>query len=276
MPKMKLTFVHPRQELQPYVKSICAFESAVGMPQADTSLVAPNGSPKLILLYENSLESNVEGKVRVNREGLYFVGNRDVSAVLRTSPRKTRFIVVEFLPHGAFPVFGIPMEETVNRLFHSEIVFGRWGRDVWETVCNLKGVGRKLHFLQEQLVQLSRKNHRDNRLIDSCVRVLESADGRVAIKELESTVGYTRRYLDLLFQQNVGFSPKVLAGIFRFQKFYRKWAQGQSFDLLKKDLYGYYYDQSHFTKEFRKKTGYSPQRFSREVFNEFGRRLSLG
>lgn len=272
---MKVTFVKPRQELQPYIKSICVFASAVGLPQADTSLVAPNGRPKLIVLCENSLESTVEGQGQVNREGIYFVGNRDVSAVLRTSPRRTKFIVVEFLPHGAFPLFGIPMQETVNRLFQTEIVFGRWGRDVWETVCNLEGVGQKVHFLQDQLVQLSRKKQRDNRLIDSCVRVLEVADGRVAIRELESTIGYTRRYLDLLFHQHVGFSPKVLAGIFRFQKFYRKWAEGQSFDLIKKDLYGYYYDQSHFTKEFRKKTGYSPQRFSREVFNEFGRRLAL-
>lgn len=272
---MKLTFVKPRRELQPYVKSICVFESPVGMPQADMSLVAPNGSPKLILLYENSLESAVEGQVQATREGLYFVGNRDVSVVIRSSPRTTRFIVVEFLPHGAFPVFGIPMQETTNCLFQSEIVFGRWGRDVWETVCNLEGVGPKLHFLQDHLIQLSRKNHRDSRLIDSCVRVLERSDGRLAIRELESTIGYSRRYLDLLFQQHVGFSPKVLASIFRFQKFYRKWAEGQSFDLLKKDLYEHYYDQAHFTKEFRKKTGYSPKRFSSEVFNEFGRRLSL-
>ena len=59
------------------------------------------------------------------------------------------------------------------------------------------------------------------------------------------------------------------------QKFYRKWAEGQSFDLLKNDLYEYYYDQSHFTKEFRKMTGYSPRKFSLEVSNEFGRRPSL-
>ena len=78
---------------------------------------------------------------------------------------------------------------------------------------------------------------------------------------------------NVLFKEHVGLSPKVLAGIFRFQRFYRHWATGQSFDLLKNDLYDYYYDQAHFTKEFKKMTGYSPRRFSREVSNEFGRRL---
>ena len=62
-PKMKLTFVKPRQELQPYIKSLWVFESAAGMPQTDTSLAVPNGSPKLIILHENSLKSVVEGRV---------------------------------------------------------------------------------------------------------------------------------------------------------------------------------------------------------------------
>ena len=171
MPKMKFTFIKPRPELQPYIKSIWVFESTLGMPQADTNLAAPNGSPKLILLYENSLESNVEGQAQVNREGLYFVGNRDVSALLRTSPRKTGFIGIEFLPHGAFPVFGIPMQETANHLFQSDIVFGRWGRDVQETVRNLEGVRRKLHFLEDQSFQLSRKKQNT---IGSLIRVSKS------------------------------------------------------------------------------------------------------
>jgi len=272
---MDLSFVQPRREFRPYIKSLWVFESAIGMPPTDTSLAAPNGRPKLIILYENSLESIVEDRVQVSREGLYFVGNRDSSTLIRSSSRKTGFIGIEFSPHGAYPVFGIPMLETVNRLFDSDVVFGPWGREVRETLRNLREVGQKLHFIQDQLVRLLRKNQRDNSLIDFCVRTLELAHGRVAIKELERKTGYSRRYLDLLFRQHVGFSPKVLAGIFRFQKFYRKWARGLPYHLLKDELYDYYYDQAHFTKEFKRMTGYSPRKFTLEVSNEFGRRLSL-
>ena len=272
---MKLNFVKPRHELQPYVKSLWVFESADGMPRTDRSLAAPNGSPKLIILNENSLVSTVEGRAQVSVPGLYFVGNRDVPVLINSSPRKTDFIGIEFSPQAGFPVFGIPMQETANRLFQSDVVFGRWGRDAWEALRNLKGVGQRLSFIEGQLVSLLHKKRRDSGLIDFCVRTLELAQGRISIRELEHQTGYTRRYLDLLFKQYVGFSPKVLAGIFRFQKFYRKWAEGQSFDLLKRELYEDYYDQSHFTKEFKRMTGYSPQRFSLEVGNEFGRRLSL-
>jgi AraC-like DNA-binding protein len=95
------------------------------------------------------------------------------------------------------------------------------------------------------------------------------------IKELERRTGFTRRYLDQIFNRHVGLSPKTLAGIFRFQKFYRKWAQGLPYEALKEEINDYYYDQAHFTKEFKRMTGYSPGRFARGVINEFGRRLML-
>src|SRR4029453_4652986 len=127
--------------------------------------------------------------------------------------------------------------------------------------------------IQRSLTLLLRENRRDSGIVDYCVRALRSVDGRMSIGELERQTGYSRRYLDRLFQQHVGLSPKVLAEIFRFQRFYRKWAEGLSFDLFKTELYDHYYDQAHFTREFRKMTGHSPQRFVCEVSNEFGRRL---
>ena len=85
------------------------------MPQADTSMAAPNGCPKLVIPYENSLVSVADGRAQVSyEEGLYFVGNRDTSTLIHSSALKTGFVVIEFTPHGAFPIFGIPMQETAN------------------------------------------------------------------------------------------------------------------------------------------------------------------
>lgn len=272
---MNISFVEPLHELRPYIKFLWVFESATGMPASEQSMAAPNGCPKLIIPCENSLESVADGRFQVSREhGLYFVGNRDTSTFIRSSQRQTRFIVIEFHPHGAFPLFGVPMHETRNGLFDSEAVFGKWGRDVRETLGNIENVGHKLDFMQDELAKLLNTNQLDNGLVTFCVRTLELSHGRVSIKELERRTGFTLRHLDQLFRQHVGVSPKTLAGIFRFQNFYTKWAQGLSYEALKDELHDYYFDQAHFTREFKRITGYSPRRFTREVSNEFGRRLA--
>jgi AraC-like DNA-binding protein len=229
---MDLSFIQPRQELRPYIKSFWVCESAVGLPETDRSLAAPNGCPKLIVPYENSLESLANGRLQVSHEqGLYFVANRNSSTLIRSSSRRTGFIGIEFSPHGAFPVLGIPIQETVNGLFDAYDVFGKWGPRPPGSTSEPGGLGRKVQFIQDRLVGLLLKNQVDTRLIDFCVRTLGLADGRIPIKELERRTGFTRRYLDRLFNRHVGLSPKTLAGIFRFQKFYRKWAQGLPYEV---------------------------------------------
>jgi AraC-like DNA-binding protein len=263
--------------LQSYIDSLWVFESATGIALTDRNLAVPNGCPKLIIPYENSLSGISEDRAGVSREhGLYFVGNRIKATLIHSSARKTGFIGIEFSPHAAFPLFGIPMHETVEeKIFDSEVLFGRWGRQTRETLCNMEKPEQKVNFIQDELVKLSRRSQRSNGVIEFCVNALKLDHGRMPIKELERKTGYSRRYLDLLFRQQVGLPPKVLARIFRFQMLYRKWAQGLSYDLLKERLYDYYYDQAHFSKEFRRMTGYSPREFMTGVSNGFGRRLSL-
>jgi AraC-like DNA-binding protein len=273
---MKLSFVQPRPELRPFIESFWVFESPVGMPLTETNIAAPNGCSKLVIPCKNSLSSVADGRTSVSHEGgLYFVGNRDTQVLIHSNAQETSFVVIEFTPQGAFPFFGIPMEETVNGLFDSEALFGKWGRGVRENLHNFEDINEKVNFIQRELVTRLPKTRRDNDLIEFCVGALRSRSGRITVKELERTTGYSRRYLDVLFNRHVGLSPKELAGIFRFQTFYVKWAHGVPYEALKEELYDYYYDQAHFTKEFKKMTGYSPRRFTIEVSNEFGRRLSL-
>jgi len=49
---VKVSFVQPRPELQPYIRAFWVLESAIGMPQTNANLVAPNGCPKIIILFQ--------------------------------------------------------------------------------------------------------------------------------------------------------------------------------------------------------------------------------
>src|SRR5439155_639590 len=78
---------------------------------------------------------------------MYFVGKRDSATLIRSGARKTGFIAIEFRPHGAFPIFGVPMSETANRLWETDSVFGPWSREVQGTVNNLEHVEEKVAYI---------------------------------------------------------------------------------------------------------------------------------
>jgi AraC-like DNA-binding protein len=143
------------------------------------------------------------------------------------------------------------MVETANRLLPADVSFGKRGREVIEAIRNLETVDQKVECIQDLLASLLQKRNLQSPLDDFCVKSLKSTDGLISIRELERRTGYTRRYLERLFKNHVGLSPKVLAGIFRFQKFYVKWAAGRPFDELKEDLYDHYYDQARSRRNSR-------------------------
>ena len=282
---MKLTFIEPRIELKPYIQSIWVFESEVGLPLSDISLAAPNGCPKLIVNCENSLISAAQGRAHVSPEqSLSFVGIRDVPVVLSTTARKTCFIGIEFSPSGAFPVFGVPMGELANRLVPVDVLSRAWNQSCSETVRNLEGTRGKVDFIQERLLEsLKRGASRNARssdlesrvpVVEYCVDLLRRTNGMASVSELERRTGYERRFLEILFKRNVGVSPKTLAGIFRFQWLYRKIVHTMSYEAVKEEMYQYFYDQAHFTRDFKRMTGFPPKQFL-NVGNEFGRQLAL-
>ena len=76
------------------------------------------------------------------------------------------------------------------------------------------------------------------------------------VLELANTFGYNKRHLNRVFKKIYGISPKVLLNILRLHLCLTLLAENKALDEIM-NICGFY-DQSHFIKEIKKYTGYSP------------------
>ena len=167
------------------------------------------------------------------------------------------------------------MDELTNRLVPAASISSVFSSSFADQVWNQRGIQAKVDLVQRQIAGALGRGQPGNRLVEYCVEYLRRTNGAEPISALEDKTGYGRRALEILFKKHVGVSPKTLAGIFRFQWFYRSFARDRSYESVKEHVYEMFYDQSHFTNEFRKMTGFSPRSYSRNIRNEFGRRVTL-
>lgn len=258
-----LLFITPIAELKSYITRIWIFENNHGLP--DNNVVPPNARPKIIIPYIGTITTTTATHSRTCAgNGIYFIGVRDVPVALTTPKAKTGSIGIELTTAAAYKFFRQSMYDMANDLFSFTDCFGDEGEEIRKEIEDLPDPYDKVTTIQQFLLHKLRTIQRINKIVDYAVGELSRSHGLIGIRELERKTGYTKRYLDLLFKDHVGISPKSLSTILRFQYFYKE-AGNQ-----KKSIYDLYYDESHFIKEFKRYTGYSPGRFA-GLNNDFGR-----
>ena len=103
--------------------------------------------------------------------------------------------------------------------------------------------------------------------------------GKVSIASLQEATGYTTRYINKVFIEEMGFSPKTFCKIIQFQHAIEflnygslAWSYGKMDDDLPTKMtdiatYLGYYDQPQFIRDFKKYAGITPKKYLNLVSN---------
>jgi AraC-like DNA-binding protein len=125
----------------------------------------------------------------------------------------------------------------------------------------------KVDLLQAFLLRLLGRADYADEIVRHAVGIIQQRGGLITINELTEKVGYSQPYLAMKFDRLVGLGPKTLAEVVRFQNRFVALtrfgcaAGGTGFD---ED----YYDQSHFSREFKRFVGFPPATYLKKT-NEF-------
>jgi AraC-like DNA-binding protein len=258
-------------QLKPYIHKIWVFESDRPMPDNDMKLVVPDGKILLVLPFRNILLGKMNGKINIGKtDKIGIVGMSDYSAIVDAgfdAPVGT--IGVEINPAGAYRFFRINLNSITHQLYDLTDILPKSAKQLEEQLSENVTVEGKIYKLQHYLLSLYQLSEPD-KIFDYCIGQIERTYGMIRVKELEVRTGYSSRWLNRKFENLLGLNPKTLNSILRFQKSYHSMLADPVTFFNRKDFYDYYHDESHFSKNFKRYTGYSPKKII-ELKNDFGK-----
>lgn len=95
-------------------------------------------------------------------------------------------------------------------------------------------------------------------------RVYES-DGKVRVSQMSMETGYSERYINKVFIEQMGFSPKTFCKIIQFQRALEFMNYGAPDKMTDAAVFLGYYDQSQFIRDFTKYAGMTPRKYQKMV-----------
>jgi len=269
--QMQFHHIEPHFLLKNYIEKMWVFESSGKMPIDDMKLVVPNGNIKLTVSYKNGIVAEVDGKpFHSNEHDITLTGLIDVPVILDADKDvATETIGIEFNPKGAYRFFSLSFSNIQNQIYSLSDVLGNSAKQLTEKINNATLLQQKIdllhHFLLKQL-----SLHDEDSIFDYCIEKIIASKGSITVKELEKKTGYSSRWLNMKFKDNLGVSPKNLSSIIRFSQYYQSLIHGSEESLFKNDFYHFYYDQSHFIKDFKRFTGLPPVKLEKQI-NDFSK-----
>lgn len=101
-------------------------------------------------------------------------------------------------------------------------------------------------------------------LVEECALLLCDSGGNMSIGNLEAYTCYSKRYIQQQFVEHYGISPKVFGMLKRYQSALALLMEREQ-SIAHIAAESGYYDQSHFIKEFKRFTGFTPEQYRKEI-----------
>lgn len=99
------------------------------------------------------------------------------------------------------------------------------------------------------------------KIVKTTKELIYSTDGKIKISEIEEKTGYSERYINKVFSEDMGFSPKTFCKIIQFQRCLEYLDYGAPGKMTDASVKLGFYDQSQFIKDFKKYAGITPKRY---------------
>jgi len=174
-------------------------------------------------------------------------------------PTRVRLVGVHFKPWGLSAFVDIPATELRDRWVPVDAVWRRSLDRIRDQIGGIASATETLLVLEEELCsRLAEAPSRGLNLVQRTGGRLETSHGAIPVRALTDDAGVSGSHLATQFKSHVGVTPKRVARIYRFARLILSVDALRPVDWSELALTAGYFDQAHFSKEFKDFTGHTP------------------
>jgi AraC-like DNA-binding protein len=253
--------IRPGSRLSQHVKCYYVYESALSASFEDT--VFPSGCVEIIFNLGAGSWQTAVNDVFVTTPAIELWGQIIRPLSIRSVGKNT-MLGIRFLPHAAACFLKENIESFNNQVMDFTDLSGNAVRVLHSKLLETSALDKRIALLEDFLLNSlsnSEKTYRKMAVVNNVMQELKQEDFFDNIENVASRYGITSRYLQKIFLQYTGLTPKLYSKINRFQNSLRLVAQKDaSLSSIAYDCG--YFDQSHFIREFKSFTGLTPSGYS--------------
>jgi len=254
----------PSDILKPYIRHYYIFESNSDIEFEDT--VFPSGDMEMIFnLGQGIWESSFENEF-LKTPQIELWGQITKPLPIRSKGRHT-MLGVKFFPHSAAVFFKDEIGMFNDQIMDLAEVMGNPVKALHMRLLETPGQTERIELIEQFLTKKLRDNERRVFKLNKVADILTSIKqdpSEDSFGNIASRHGITARYLHKLIYQNTGLSPTSFNKISRFQFSLKLISKNQQ-PLTDIAYAAGYFDQSHFIRDFKSFTGFTPSAYLQNI-----------
>ena len=262
----RLTEIPVQPALNPYVGTLYYLHLPKPTPAQAVNRVIAMATPCLDLMLNLGDPFVVEtfgDAVRVP-DKVFLAGPRPTTTFIRREGVLT-LLGVRF-KHGAIAsMMPYPAKELEQRFEPLGPLWPDTATALAAAAARNSGTADLVRKVEAALVALLAGARPPDPLVRKAVTLIAKHQGDLEVSAMAAALGVSRQTVKHKFDQHVGLSPKLFGKLRRFQSVLRRLAGTAKVDWPKLAQESGYYDQAHLIREFNHFTGFSPQKFLKNL-----------
>ncbi|WP_028283562.1 AraC family transcriptional regulator [Olleya marilimosa] len=169
---------------------------------------------------------------------------------------------IRFYPYGFANFVNMPIKNLANKETPIEFLFGeKTANELEQKIIQAINSRERIEIIENFLLdKLNKKTTIDN-IVKTTIDALLATNGSASISTILKGDLSKRRQLERKFLKQIGVSPKQLGKVIRLQTALKLLLNKESEKLTDIAYKTEYFDQAHFTKDFKEFTGINPKEF---------------